>query len=878
MRGAQSAAPAPSGDMPQIPDWTPAEGAGRLELALHRLSVVIKAKGDASAELEPVQQAIESAVVSLAKANPELAFAMTDMPDDEEHEVQHRLPKAAPGFLYLDKKTVKNLHGLFDGVDLDGSGDLNQTETTSLLKKLGMFTTEEEAHKIYMDMDVDHSGDVDFSEFAIKIDHELSSEKYTDNERIQLMKGFALVKTGFAGTTWRPQANVIWMMNAGVMIMTVSVIIVGIIYFTFILIPLTMAYFFTYVLGPIFDLFYQRPLLCCGEARCYKRPPPDAVTLQQQHDYAASHGTFCNVKKDGITYDGNETPLGCPYFAPLQRTIMDIFLLGRVPETLALLLTLIISFGSFALLAYAIFLQIYAMMYICEDGGSCGSRCEGDPYSGHECISTDFVNQMDNKTAEVRQFLLEEYYIIIEDLEPSNASIINPTRMSLSELTTTYGGVGTFLNDFTLILLLCIYMLSTRTMRTVDDHDLETNEPHNMTLSQKIEAQIRHYVILKTKLSALTALLVTLALLACGVKLWLVWGVLAFVLNFIPTVGSLIAMLLPLPVIIVDESLSITTKLLAFFLPALVQGYVGNVLEPAMFGKSLNLTALSVLCALVLWSAIWGLSGAILSVPLLGVTKLLLAEADYPLAKQALNVIREDNSIEESLEISRGGEFTLLPPDPVAEKAQKEREKQEKDMEIQQGKRPHIEDILATAHHSSDDEDEDVQQAQVVGAYDDAGWTGQQQQQYDDQAWNAQEMPPQHQQPPPQQQQQQQQQYQQPPGRQQSAMGTQRGGFQVRCCGFLVPHCHIVTVGDLPVALALVLSRCAYCTDALWLLCVPCAWFCREADSHAVGRQGRMGLNTVYSADAHNVTVIGKIQFASKMRQVVFRSDNTPPL
>ena len=81
-----------------------------------------------------------------------------------------------------------------------------------------------------------------------------------------------------------------------------------------------------------------------------------------------------------------------------------------------------------------------------------------------------------------------------------------------------------------------------------------------------------------------------------------------------------------------------------------------------------------------------------------------------------------------------------------------------------------------------------------------------------------------------------------------------------------------------PVALALVLSRCAYCTDAFWLLCVPCAWLCREADRHAVGRQGRMGLNTVYSADAHNVTVIGKIQFASKMRQVVFRSDNTPPL
>jgi hypothetical protein len=369
------------------------------------------------------------------------------------------------------------------------------------------------------------------------------------------------------------------------------------------------------------------------------------------------------------------------------------------------------------------------------------------------------------------------------DLEPSNTSITNPVRVTLAELSNTYGGIGTFFNDVTLILLLCIYMLSTRTMRTVDDVDLERHEPHKMTLTQKIEAQIRHYVILKTKLSALTAVLVTLALFLCGVKLWLVWGVLAFVLNFIPTVGSLIAMVLPLPVIIVDDTLSVGTKLLAFLLPALVQGYVGNVLEPAMFGKSLNLTAISVLCALVLWSAIWGISGAILSVPLLGVTKLLLAQADYPLAKQALNVIREDNSIEEGLEISKGVEFSLVPPDPVAEQAAKIREKAAREREAQEGKRPPMAEILATAHDDSDEEGPSVQQAEVVGMIDDSGFDPD----GTDQGWNSDPRS----QPPPQQG---QQAYRAPPpGR--PSLAAQRGpgarsvAFQVRRAAVWIDLC-----------------------------------------------------------------------------------------
>merc|ERR1712167_465298 len=112
-----------------------------------------------------------------------------------------------------------------------------------------------------------------------------------------------------------------------------------------------------------------------------------------------------------------------------------------------------------------------------------------------------------------------------------------------------------------------------------------------------------------------------MGLWALGVKLAAIWGILSFVLNFIPNVGSMIAMFLPMPIVIVDPGLEDWQKVLAFVGPGIVQGAVGNAVEPAVFGKSLNLTAMSILGALVIWSALWGLMGAILSVPVLGIQK-----------------------------------------------------------------------------------------------------------------------------------------------------------------------------------------------------------------------------------------------------------------
>ena len=60
---------------------------------------------------------------------------------------------------------------------------------------------------------------------------------------------------------------------------------------------------------------------------------------------------------------------------------------------------------------------------------------------------------------------------------------------------------------------------------------------------------------------------------------------------------------------------------------------MGNALEPVVFGKSLNMTPLSILGALVIWGSIWGIPGAILSVPLLGIQKICLDHSNHPMAR-----------------------------------------------------------------------------------------------------------------------------------------------------------------------------------------------------------------------------------------------------
>ncbi len=132
---------------------------------------------------------------------------------------------------------------------------------------------------------------------------------------------------------------------------------------------------------------------------------------------------------------------------------------------------------------------------------------------------------------------------------------------------------------------------------------------------RSISLGLQRYVGIKTLVSALTGLFSYVVMRFVGLDFAETWGVLAFALNFIPTIGSILGVVLPAIVALVQFE-TLTPFLIIALGCGVVQFVIGNVVEPSLTGKSLNLSPLIVVLALTLWSTIWGIPGAFLSVPL----------------------------------------------------------------------------------------------------------------------------------------------------------------------------------------------------------------------------------------------------------------------
>jgi AI-2 transport protein TqsA len=150
----------------------------------------------------------------------------------------------------------------------------------------------------------------------------------------------------------------------------------------------------------------------------------------------------------------------------------------------------------------------------------------------------------------------------------------------------------------------------------------------------EIDARIKRYLVTKGVLSAATGALVGSALSLLGIDLALVFGLFAFLLNFIPSIGSIIATFLPLPVVIASPDVSMAAAVLAIAIPGTIQFTIGNIIEPKIMGESLDLHPVAILLNLIIWGMLWGIVGMLLSTPILVVMRILFEkfEGTRPLA------------------------------------------------------------------------------------------------------------------------------------------------------------------------------------------------------------------------------------------------------
>lgn len=195
-----------------------------------------------------------------------------------------------------------------------------------------------------------------------------------------------------------------------------------------------------------------------------------------------------------------------------------------------------------------------------------------------------------------------------------------------------YAVAGSFvgvLGELMLVLLFLIFVLAEARIFRLKIRKAFRSENAEKTLEvvNRIDNDVRQYMLSKLLINTVNGAANWLVLAAFGVDFALFSAVLAFLLNFIPNIGTFISLGFPILVVLLQFD-SVSTIVLIVVLLVLVEFVIGNVLEPRVMGHSLDLSPLVVLVSLIFWGWLWGGWGMIMAVPITSVLKIVLQNID----------------------------------------------------------------------------------------------------------------------------------------------------------------------------------------------------------------------------------------------------------
>ena len=145
-----------------------------------------------------------------------------------------------------------------------------------------------------------------------------------------------------------------------------------------------------------------------------------------------------------------------------------------------------------------------------------------------------------------------------------------------------------------------------------------------LNMLARINHDIGSYLATKTLINVILGVICWIILMALGVEYAALWAIIIGLLNYIPYIGSIVGVAFP-ALFSVAQFGTLTIPLIATGLMTAAQVIIGNVVEPKMLSKSVNLSPMVVLVSLAIWSALWGIPGAILAVPFTTILMIILA-------------------------------------------------------------------------------------------------------------------------------------------------------------------------------------------------------------------------------------------------------------
>ena len=209
----------------------------------------------------------------------------------------------------------------------------------------------------------------------------------------------------------------------------------------------------------------------------------------------------------------------------------------------------------------------------------------------------------------------------IEIPEEARLEIFDPSAI-MRLAGTIFSSLRNMLTNTFLIFMTVVFILLETSSIPVKLQQIAKNPQSAMAQLQTFAYNINRYVTIKTTLSLATGIIVAIWLQIIGVDYALLWGLLAFLLNYIPNIGSIIAAIPAVLVAFVQGGFQLAMLTAAGYL--VVNIVIGNLLEPRIMGRGLGLSTLVVFVSLIFWGWILGPVGMLLSVPLTMMIKVVL--------------------------------------------------------------------------------------------------------------------------------------------------------------------------------------------------------------------------------------------------------------
>lgn len=241
--------------------------------------------------------------------------------------------------------------------------------------------------------------------------------------------------------------------------------------------------------------------------------------------------------------------------------------------------------------------------------------------------ASDFMKSLD--TAHPTATAPQDFEKTIQDVWSDPKRLTDLAKEAAPKLTAyivgAFGVMFGVLNQVGLVLLFTVFVfVEKQASRRKVARVAGTHAPQVQRVIQQIARDVNRYLSTKTVLGFLTGVACMISLAIIGVPYAPLFGLIAFLLNYIPTIGGLAATVPPVVAAFVTYN-RWTEPLLVFGAFTVINVIVGNVLEPRWLGKQLGLSALVMLIALMFWSAMWGFAGMVLAIPLTRIVQLVFA-------------------------------------------------------------------------------------------------------------------------------------------------------------------------------------------------------------------------------------------------------------